>query len=53
MAKSTAKSEDVSLWFKINEDKGGEVVYGDKSNYPPPGPDLTQELIGLHDERVK
>ena len=27
MAKSTARSDDTSLWFKINEDKGGEVVH--------------------------
>ena len=23
MAKTTARSDDTSLWFKINEDKGG------------------------------
>jgi outer membrane protein len=31
--------------------RGGEVVYNDRVAYPPRGPDVTDELIGLHDQR--
>jgi len=33
--------------------KGEEVVYRDGVDYPPRGPDLTDELIRLHDERFR
>jgi Skp family chaperone for outer membrane proteins len=31
--------------------QGNEVVYNDGVAYPPRGPDVTDELIGLHDQR--
>jgi Skp family chaperone for outer membrane proteins len=47
-----ARRHGVDVVIEVSN-KGGEVVYRGNLDYPPPGPDLTDELIRLHNQRLQ